>query len=180
MATLQSRLRTTQDVDTIRATLADLRIDLAVWSVGDHPELRALLARPALDEAEKAQVLHHLDHRFEELKASAGYTSRDLIVLHREVPNLEELLAKFDKCHTHDDDEVRYIVDGEGTFGFVTSDGEQLRLTVRAGEFINVPARTEHWFELTDTRRIKAVRYFTGTAGWVPSYTGTTITPVRT
>ncbi|MEC4818987.1 MAG: hypothetical protein SAK29_37790 [Scytonema sp. PMC 1069.18] len=43
---------------------------------------------------------------------------------------------------------------------------------IQPEEYINVPAGTEHWFYLTSAQRIKAVRYFTGTQGWVPQYTG--------
>jgi cupin superfamily acireductone dioxygenase involved in methionine salvage len=48
----------------------------------------------------------------------------------------------------------------------------QVELTIEPGEYINVPTGTEHWFVLTERRRIKAVRYFAGTDGWVPEYTG--------
>jgi 1,2-dihydroxy-3-keto-5-methylthiopentene dioxygenase len=95
--------------------------------------------------------------------------------LHPETPNLDTLLSKFERCHTHADDEVRYIIDGEGVFGFVRPDGSQVELTVQAEEYINVPAGTEHWFHLTDYKRIKAIRYFSGTEGWVPEYTDTEI-----
>jgi 1,2-dihydroxy-3-keto-5-methylthiopentene dioxygenase len=43
---------------------------------------------------------------------------------------------------------------------------------VQPEEYINVPENTEHWFYLTPSRRIKAVRYFTTMEGWVPEYTG--------
>jgi len=46
---------------------------------------------------------------------------------------------------------------------------------VHAGDYIHVPAGTEHWFVLTPARRIKAVRYFVTTEGWVPRYTDTAI-----
>ncbi|MDJ0566530.1 MAG: cupin domain-containing protein, partial [Microcystis sp. M49629_WE12] len=104
-----------------------------------------------------------------------GYQARDLIVLHPEIPNLDTLLAKFERCHTHADDEVRYIIDGEGVFGFVFADGSQGELTIQPQEYINVPAHSEHWFHLTASKRVKAVRYFTSTAGWVPEYTETVI-----
>ena len=115
------------------------------------------------------------DHYFDALRTAEGYTSRDLIVLHPDTPGLDAIMARFDKPHTHDDDEVRYIVDGEGMFGFVLPNGEQLRVTVLPGEYIRVPKHTEHWFELTAVRRIKAVRYFSGTDGWVPRYTSTAL-----
>jgi 1,2-dihydroxy-3-keto-5-methylthiopentene dioxygenase len=163
------------DLKEITQELAPLHIQLNRWSVGDNPQLHQLLAKDSLDEDEKEQVLKALDGYFEQLKQTAGYESRDLIVLHPQTPNLDGLLTKFDKIHTHADDEVRYIVAGEAIFGFVRPDGSQVELTVQPEEYINVPAGTEHWFYLTSARRVKAVRYFAGTEGWVPEYTGTPI-----
>ncbi|MEB3292836.1 MAG: cupin domain-containing protein [Synechococcales bacterium] len=164
------------DLAAIAAEFADLQIQLNHWSTGEDAQVQALLAQPSLNDVEKEQILTGLDHYFQQLQTELGYTSRDLIVLHPEVPNLDGMLAKFDKIHTHADDEVRYIVDGEGIFGFVRPDGSQMELTVQAAEYINVPAGTEHWFYLTPHRRVKAVRYFSGTEGWVPEYTGRAIT----
>lgn len=158
-------------LEDIARELAPLNVQLNRWPVGDNPEIQRLLAKDALSDEEKEQVLQSLDGYFEELKASAGYQSRDLIVLHPEVPNLDTLLSKFDRCHFHTDNEVRYIVAGEGIFGFVRPDGSQVELTVQPEEYINVPANTEHWFYLTPSKRIKAVRYFTTTEGWIPEYT---------
>ncbi len=174
MAILQLEDGTTYtQLDDIARELAPLNVQLNRWSVGDNPEIHRLLAKDALSDEEKEQVLQALDSYFEELKASAGYQSRDLIVLHPEMPNLNTLLSKFDPCHYHTDAEVRYIVAGEGIFGFVRPDGSQVELTVQAQEYINVPENTEHWFYLTPSQRIKAVRYFSTTEGWLPEYTGT-------
>lgn len=163
------------DINDIAQELASLNIQLNRWPVGEDTELRSLLMQDSLTEDQKAQVLQSLDHYFEQLQQTAGYQSRDLIVLHPEVPNLNGLLAKFDQIHTHADDEVRYIIDGEAIFGFVRPDDSQVELTVQPEEYINVPAGTEHWFYLTPARRVKAVRYFIDTAGWVPEYTGKVI-----
>jgi 1,2-dihydroxy-3-keto-5-methylthiopentene dioxygenase len=163
---------TITDLPSIAATLAPLNIQLHHWPIGESAELRSLLAQESLDDSEKETVLTALDHYFQRLQASDGYQNRDLIVLNPDVPNLDALLAKFDKIHAHADNEIRYIVDGEGVFGFVLPDETQVELTVEPGEYINVPAGTEHWFVLTESRRIKAVRYFIGTDGWVPEYTG--------
>lgn len=176
MASLQRQDGTVvADIRLIQENLAPLGVDLKYWPTGGNERLQSLLAQAALDESEKENLLQGLDHYFEQLKKDAGYQSRDLIVIHDELPNLEAMLAKFDKCHTHADDEVRYIVDGEGVFGFVLPEGQQLELTMTAGDYINVPHHTEHWFRLTPLRRVKAVRYFTSTAGWVPEYTATPI-----
>jgi 1,2-dihydroxy-3-keto-5-methylthiopentene dioxygenase len=160
----------TQMADIARE-LAPLKIKLNSWAVVDNSAIKSLLAKDALNDQEKEQVLQALDGYFEQLKASAGYQSRDLIVLYPEVPNLDTILAKFNRCHYHTDAEVRYIVAGEGVFGFVRPDGSQVELTVQPEEFINVPENTEHWFYLTSSQRIKAVRYFTTMEGWAPEYT---------
>ena len=160
------------DLKDIAHELASLNIQLNRWSVEDNPRLQTLLAQESLSEDEKEEVLKALDGYFEQLKQKAGYQSRDLIVLYPGVPNLDGLMAKFDQIHTHAEDEVRYIIDGEGIFGFVRPDGSQVELTVQKEEYINIPAGTEHWFYLNWARRIKAVRYFSGTQGWTPEYTG--------
>ncbi len=162
--------QTLTDLEHIGGHLAALNIQLKRWPVGGNT--LALLAQPSLQDDEKEQVLRSLDHYFDSLE---GYQSRDLIVLNPDTPNLNGLLEKFSRPHTHSDDEVRYIVDGEGVFGFVCPDGTQMELTIQPEEYINVPAGTEHWFYLTSLRRIKAVRYFVDTLGWTPEYTATAI-----
>ncbi|NJK47028.1 acireductone dioxygenase [Candidatus Gracilibacteria bacterium] len=162
-------------LEDIARELAPLKVQLNYWSVGENPEIHNLLAKEALNENEKERVLQALDGYFERLKQDFGYQSRDLIVLHPNIPNLNTLLAKFESCHTHADDEVRYIIDGEGVFGFVRPDRSQVELTIQSEEYINVPAGTEHWFHLSDRKQIKAVRYFITTEGWIPEYTGTSI-----
>lgn len=163
------------ELGDIERELAPVNVQLNRWPVGDNSEIHALLAKDALNDEEKEQVLQALDSYFEQLKASADYQSRDLIVLHPEVPELDALLSKFNRCHYHTDDEVRYIIAGEAVFGFVRPDGTQVEVTVQPEEYINVPANTQHWFYLTPSKRVKAVRYFTTTEGWVPEYTDTSI-----
>ncbi len=165
------------ELDQIGAVLSPLQVELHRWPVGPSANLQALLAAPQLQDEQKDTVLRSLEHYFATLQAEGGYQSCDLIVLHPDTPNLSDLLAKFSRPHTHDDDEVRYIIDGEGIFGFILPDGQQVELTVQAEDYINVPANTEHWFILTSIQRVKAVRYFTDTAGWVPRYTDTVLRP---
>jgi 1,2-dihydroxy-3-keto-5-methylthiopentene dioxygenase len=173
MAVLQlENGKTLTDLVQIGQHLAVLNIQLKQWPVGDDAAVRVLLAQASLQDDEKEQLLRALDCYFESLD---GYQSRDLIVLNPDTPNLDGMLEKFSRPHTHADDEVRYIVDGEGVFGFVCPDGTQMELTIQPEEYINVPAGTEHWFYLTPQRRIKAVRYFVDTLGWTPEYTNTKI-----
>lgn len=160
---------TITDMPSIHKTLAPIHVRISTWPIQHNVE--QLLRKPQLNEYEKETVAQAHDIYFHPLQKKEGYQHRDLIVLHPEIPNLDALLDKFARIHTHDDDEVRYIIDGEGIFGFVFPNDEQLLLTVEAGEFIHVPKNTEHWFILTAQKRIKALRYFTSTQGWTPNYT---------
>ena len=160
-----------QDFAVIQKRLSGLGIALKTWPVPGDSRPCALLDQKSLSDPEKEELLATMDGRFEELKRTNGYQTRDLIVIHEDIPGLPGMLAKFDKIHYHTDDEVRYIVSGHGYFGFVEANGDQFLVEVSAGDYINVPAYTEHWFEMKDSKRIKAVRYFIDTAGWVPVYT---------
>lgn len=163
--------RQQQELEQIQATLAPLNVNLRHWPIPSDADSEKLLQAKSLDDQQKEQLLQAVNHYFEQLKEEQGYTTRDMIVLHDEIPGIAEMLAKFESIHTHADDEVRYILAGKGYFGFVKPDGEQFLVEVNAGDYINVPANTEHWFTLGDSKRIKAVRYFIDTSGWVPEYT---------
>ncbi|HEU5337888.1 MAG TPA: cupin domain-containing protein [Sulfuricaulis sp.] len=161
-----------KDLAAVQSRLARLGITLRHWPAPADPRARELMQQKSLNDAEKEELLGFVQNRFEELKREMGYQTRDMVVIHEDIPGLAEMLGKFDKIHTHSDDEVRYILDGTGYFGFVDPDGKQFLLEVRGGDYINVPADTEHWFEMRGCTRCKAVRYFIDTSGWTPNYTG--------
>ncbi len=106
------------------------------------------------------------------LKAARGYIEQDEVALSPDTPNLPAICAKFDKEHTHDDDEVRFVLEGEGIFDIRTTDDRMMRVVVEAGDLIVVPADRHHLFLLTERQHIRCVRLFQDTAGWVPHYRG--------
>lgn len=142
-------------------------LEYRYWTTS--PDVESLLEKETMTDEEKEELLQGIDNRFQELKQEFGYQTRDLVVLHPNVPGLEDMLAKFDKMHYHTDDEVRYIVDGSGIFGF-SIDGDQFTVQVFRNDFISVPKNTHHWFKLDESNRIKAVRYFIDMSGWTPHY----------
>lgn len=164
------------DAGMVQKRLATIGIKLKQWPAPTSARARELMDKKVLNDDEKAELLKFVDNRFEELKRDKGYQTRDLVVIHEDIPGLPDMLAKFDKIHTHSDDEVRYILAGAGWFGFVDQDGSQFMLEVCGGDYINVPANAEHWFEMKDCTRCKAVRYFIDTSGWTPHYTGRPVT----
>lgn len=104
------------------------------------------------------------------LKASKGYIQQDEINIRPDTPGLDELLKKFDDEHLHDEDEVRFVLEGEGIFDIRSSDDRWMRVRVEPGDLIVVPGGRYHRFELTPSRTMQCVRLFQDVSGWVPKY----------
>ncbi len=106
----------------------------------------------------------------DQLKAERGYVEQDEIELHPDTPNLDQICAKFVDEHLHTDDEVRYVLEGEGIFDIRSIDDQWMRITVEQGDLLVVPANLHHRFFLTERKHIRCVRLFKDSAGWVPHY----------
>lgn len=108
----------------------------------------------------------HLD----ELMQKRGYVTQDIIALAPDTPNLDVALKKFDPEHLHEDDEVRFVLEGEGVFDIRSLDERWMRVIVEPGDLIVVPKGKHHRFELTERKTIRCVRLFKDPAGWTPVY----------
>ncbi len=139
--------------------LAKLGIDYEQWD----------LSRVAED-ASAEEVLQAFAPEIETMKRLGGYTTADVIDVQPTTPGLEAMLARFDKEHTHAEDEVRFILAGRGVFYF-HRDGKVVSVEVHPGDLIRVPLGTQHWFTLCGERRIRAIRWFQDATGWTPHYT---------
>jgi 1,2-dihydroxy-3-keto-5-methylthiopentene dioxygenase len=106
----------------------------------------------------------------ERLKTAQGYVQQDEVALRPDNPRLDEICAKFLDEHYHDEDEVRFVLDGAGIFDIRSRDDRWMRVEVEAGDLLVVPAGRWHRFLLTETRSIRAVRLFKDASGWVPHY----------
>jgi 1,2-dihydroxy-3-keto-5-methylthiopentene dioxygenase len=104
------------------------------------------------------------------LKGARGYVAEDIIELGPKTPNLDAICAKFIDEHHHDDDEVRFVLEGEGVFDIRSHDDRWMRVVVERGDLIVVPAGRHHRFLLTDKKQIRCVRLFKDQSGWVPHY----------
>lgn len=112
----------------------------------------------------------HLDR----LRDERGYGTQDTIQLTPQTENLEAICKKFDDEHSHAEDEVRFVLSGEGIFDIRSNADEWMRVVVEPGDLIVVPKDKFHRFELTDKKAIHCVRLFQDPAGWVPEYRGAT------
>lgn len=143
----------------IRNELGALGIDYERWSLDRVPA-----------DCSAGAVLDAYADEIAEIKRRGGYVTADVIDVNAATPNLEAMLARFDKEHTHDEDEVRFILAGRGIF-FLHIGDRVASVEVGPGDMLRVPRSTTHWFTLCEDRRIRAVRWFQDRAGWTPHYT---------
>jgi 1,2-dihydroxy-3-keto-5-methylthiopentene dioxygenase len=154
-----SQDRVIDNESEVRSTLADLGIDYERWD----------LSRVPADAPAEAVLAAYADE-IDAMKARGGYTTADVIDVNPQTPGLDAMLARFDKEHTHSEDEVRFILAGRGIF-FLHLGGSVVSVEVHPGDLLRVPCGTAHWFTLCSDRRIRAVRWFQATTGWTPHYT---------
>ena len=145
----------------IAAELAGHGIDYGRWTP----------SHPIADNAPAEDILSAYSREIEALKTRGGYVTADVIDVSPATPGLDAMLAKFNREHWHDEDEVRFIIAGHGLFHIHSTTGAVLAIEVEAGDLIRVPRGTLHWFNLCGDRRIRAIRLFQDTAGWTPNYT---------
>ncbi len=122
-------------------------------------------------DASADEILEAYSKEIEEMKAKGGYVTADVIDIKPDIPNLETMLDRFRPEHQHDEDEVRFIVKGCGIFHIAPKDADVVSIKMTAGDLIRVPKGTHHWFDLDETRTVRAIRLFQDTAGWTPIYT---------
>jgi 1,2-dihydroxy-3-keto-5-methylthiopentene dioxygenase len=108
--------------------------------------------------------------RLAELEHERGYVEQDIVALAPTTENLAAICAKFAAEHLHTDDEVRFVLAGEGIFDIRDDADRWMRVTVEPGDLIVVPKDRHHRFFLTDSQQIRCVRLFQDSAGWVPHY----------
>lgn len=104
------------------------------------------------------------------LKEANGYVHQDEVALTPETPNLEAICAKFVDEHLHDEDEVRFVLEGAGVFEIRSRGDRWMKVTVEEGDLIVVPKDRYHRFYLTDAKTIRCARLFQDPSGWVPHY----------
>ncbi len=148
------------EVDAIRDHLAPHGIWYERWDVAGRVG----------EDATNEEILAAYEPEIERLKSKGGFVTADVINVTAETPGLEAMLAKFDKEHTHSEDEVRFTVEGRGVFWIHGQDGQVFSIEVQSGDLINVPAGTKHWFHLCDDRTIRCIRLFEDPSGWTPEY----------
>ncbi|CCH58277.1 hypothetical protein TBLA_0A04840 [Henningerozyma blattae CBS 6284] len=114
-----------------------------------------------------------------------AYKNRDTIELNlKTFKNDEKALVSqlnifFDE-HLHEDEEIRYCLEGDGYFDFRSNKNDWIRCKVEKGDFLVVPAGIYHRFTLTSSNHIKALRLFKDQPKWLAiERTKGDLTPIR-
>jgi 1,2-dihydroxy-3-keto-5-methylthiopentene dioxygenase len=107
----------------------------------------------------------------ERLQVQCGYRSVDVLRCLPDNPQRLELRRKFLDEHTHDEDEVRFFVEGAGVF-YLRAAGKVHVTRCERGDLLSVPAGTRHWFDMGPAPYFTAIRLFTSPEGWVARFTG--------
>jgi 1,2-dihydroxy-3-keto-5-methylthiopentene dioxygenase len=121
-------------------------------------------------DATNEEILEAYEPEINRLKEMGNFVTADVINVKSDTPGLEDLLNKFNKEHTHSEDEVRFTVKGGGVFHIHPENGPVFAIQVESGDLINVPEGTKHWFDLCDDRNIRCIRLFQDQSGWTPKY----------
>jgi 1,2-dihydroxy-3-keto-5-methylthiopentene dioxygenase len=162
VVTIPDKNLTLTGSDEIKNHLASIGIDYERWEN----------AKSVSPDASAEEILEAYSEEIEKLKAKGGYQTADVIDIKPDTPNLEPMLERFRPEHFHDEDEVRFIIKGCGIFHIAPENGGDVTaVKMTAGDLIRVPRGTKHWFDLDETRTVRAIRLFQDTAGWIPHYT---------
>ena len=151
---------TIDDFVAIAARLAPTGVRLERWEASV-----ALVPAP-----QDADILDAYADDIDRLKAAGGYQSCDVLRLGPDHPQREALRAKFLAEHIHDDDEVRFFVEGAGLF-YIRDGGAVHALECTRGDLIVLPAGTRHWFDTGERPAFTVIRLFTTPEGWVARFT---------
>lgn len=131
---------------------------------------------PLKNDDSQETILKAYEHELGPYMKKHGYINADVINVHKDTPNIEMIRTKFLSEHTHSEDEVRFFVDGEGSFYFHLQERQEVfKLLCQKGDFISVPQNVTHWFDLAPAYFVKAIRVFQTPEGWVASYTNSNV-----
>ncbi|CDO52598.1 hypothetical protein DV495_002191 [Geotrichum candidum] len=100
-----------------------------------------------------------------------NYVSRDVIQITPEKLGGPEAYAEklrtFYAEHLHEDEEIRYILEGEGYFDVREKNDRWVRCALETGDLLILPAGIYHRFTLTSKDYVKALRLFKEQPRWV-------------
>eukprot|EP01063_Lacrimia_lanifica_P033521 TRINITY_DN597_c0_g3_i1.p1 TRINITY_DN597_c0_g3~~TRINITY_DN597_c0_g3_i1.p1 ORF type:complete len:410 (+),score=197.39 TRINITY_DN597_c0_g3_i1:73-1302(+) len=137
------------------------------WHIPPAPEVLATYPKvkvPWTPEAGTPQ-----DAALAELREQKGMGYADIICVAPDtLPEYEKKVKAFFEEHMHDDDEIRYILDGCGYFDVRSVDDRWIRIKCTGGDLISLPKGMYHRFTTDPSNFVHAMRLFVGAPIWTP------------
>ena len=155
---------TSHDGDEIARELAKIGVHFERWQAN----------QPVSAGAAPEQVLAAYREDIYRISAERGFTTVDVVSIAPDNPNKDAARAKFLDEHFHNEDEVRFFVDGSGLFTLHVGD-KVYEIECVKDDLIAVPDGATHWFDMGEYPNFVAIRFFTEPDGWVGHFTGTDI-----
>ncbi|XP_020254041.1 1,2-dihydroxy-3-keto-5-methylthiopentene dioxygenase 1-like [Asparagus officinalis] len=107
------------------------------------------------------------DEELNKIRETRGYNYMDLLDFCPEkIENYEEKLRNFYTEHIHADEEIRYCLEGSGYFDVRDKDDRWIRIWIKGGDMIILPAGIYHRFTLDTSNYVKLMRLFKGEPVW--------------
>jgi 1,2-dihydroxy-3-keto-5-methylthiopentene dioxygenase len=154
----------TAEETQIRDALARIDVGFERWAA----------SQPLASAAHDADVLAAYHPEIQRLERAHAFRSVDVLRCLPDHPQKEQLRQKFLAEHTHDDDEVRFFVEGGAMF-YLHADARVHMVLCERNDLISVPAGMRHWFDMGAEPHFTVIRLFTTPEGWVARFTGDTI-----
>ena len=128
-------------------------------------------SKPELEqEAKQERILEAYASLIASVQEHEGYQTVDVMRVGSDQPNTSSLRQTFLQEHQHQEDEVRFFVEGCGLFSLHIND-EVIQVICEANDWIAIPAGTRHWFDMGANPNYCVIRFFKNSRGWVASFT---------
>ncbi|KAH9764820.1 Acireductone dioxygenase (Fe(2+)-requiring) [Citrus sinensis] len=103
---------------------------------------------------------YETDEELKKIREDRGYSYMDFCeVCPEKLPNYEEKIKNFFEEHLHTDEEIRYCVAGSGYFDVRDHNEKWIRIWVKKGGMIVLPAGCYHRFTLDTDNYIKVIPF---------------------
>lgn len=158
-------LERTDRRDEIRAALGPLDVQFEQWELG----------RQLAPDASPDQVLAAYRPEVDRICAQGGFRLVDVVRMKPDETDPQwpdrahAARTKFLSEHTHDEDEVRFFVEGAGCF-YLHVGAKVYAVVCEAGDLLWVPRGTAHWFDMGDRPEFTAIRFFQEEDGWIGNF----------
>jgi 1,2-dihydroxy-3-keto-5-methylthiopentene dioxygenase len=151
----------TADEARIREALARINVQFERWAA----------QQPLASTDQDDDILAAYQPEIRRLECARAFQAVDVLRCLPDHPQRGQLRAKFLAEHTHDDDEVRFFVEGAAMF-YLHADARVHMVLCERNDLIGVPAGMRHWFDMGPEPHFTVIRLFTTPDGWVARFTG--------